>query len=264
MSITVSDGSSIEMSTRTHPLTPDGTDRVIKKGSLQPLEVTNDAIVLSAQHFMVIQPSMLGDVRYAAYYDAKLVPEVIEDANFLGSVEILKNGENRELFCRAITAAFHDTSKLPKAQKCDVAHCWSLNDATMAKITENYEDGSYMATDLSTSDREAFDAFFALADEKKRLDLKEMDDANPPPTGFLVSKAFAQCDKSQCSAGRRVTTGSKRKLEHVELEKRLSELEKRAKWIDSFTMTKTGQVTLHLNVKNADGTQKVVVADPLE
>ena len=261
-SIIITDGTPEMEPIRTQAITAAGVDRVIKQpGKIVPLEVKEKAVTLSAKHFMVIEPEKLGDVRHAGYFSGKnLVPAVVNNKDFLGSVEIIKYGMNREMFFKAVTFEFDESTKLKKPEKADVAHCWPLNDVTMNKIAENYNEGIYT---LDETDRVVFDAYFELDEEKKRLGL-EMEEGDEPPKGFLISTAFTGLIDSTSTLGRFRGTEAKRKIEGEKRDARLFEAEKRAKWVDSVTFTKTGQVTLHLNMTDADGKQKIVTATPLE
>lgn len=260
--IVITDGSPVSKPICTHPIPTEGVSRVIKKVNIAPLEVTEEAIVRSAKHFMVVEPTKLGDVRHAAYFGTgkNLVPDVVDNKDFLGSIEILKYGESREMFCRAMTFEFDENAKLKKPEKADAAHCWSFNDVTMAKIAENYTEGVYT---LDESDRAVFDAFFALDDEQKRLDIT-MEEGDDLPEGFVISTAFLGLLDSTSTLGRYHGAETKRKMENEKRDSRLFEAEKRAKWVDSVTFTKTGQVTLHLNLVDGNGKQQIVTATPLE
>ena len=260
--IIITDESTVSKPISTHPIPTESVDRVIKKLGIPPIEVTKDAIVRSAKHFMVLEVPKLGDIRHAAYFGTgkNLVPEVVNHKDFLGSVDILGHEENREMFFKAITFEFDENTKLKKPEKADIAHCWALNDVTMNKIAENYNEGIYT---FDESDRVVFDAYFELDEDKKRLEL-EMADGDELPDGFVISTAFNSLLESASTLGRYHGAVTKRKIQEANRDARLFEAEKRAKWVDSVTFTKTGQVTLHLNMTDADGKQMIVTAMPIE
>lgn len=252
---------------RTFPVPSDCTSRVVKPDAGPPLEVLATGIVNRANHFMVAPKSTLGDVRWAAFHDKKLVPDIVDDTRFLGAVEILKCGYKREIVCRVISQEFYsDFSKLNKAERHDVAHCIVFNDATVARIKENYKSGKYFGDDdeLSISEKANFDDFFALDEKHCRLAIDRASNASEmAEMGYMLSTAFAAIDKSTNTLSTRMGKEAKKKRLLEEQSDAIAELQKRARWVHDVSMTKTGQVILTLNVKNESGFQRVVVAEPL-
>ena len=262
----VSDGA-FPQTVRTHPL-PDGTDRVFKPDGETAVEITSSsAVSVHASHFMVIPILELGDVRHASYYQSTKVPAIVEDARFLGACELFKYGDQSELVFRAISKEFVGlVSKKSKAERCDIAHCWSVNAATLAKICENYTAEKYTGVDLSSADKAAFDAFFAVAKGKGRnshihLELEsEKGKKEAETAGFEVTSAYATIDKSINSLSKRKSEAAKCVLKNEELLAENEFLRKKARLIDGEpTINASGEVSVWLKIKKDDEDGQVLV-----
>lgn len=234
---------------------PDGVDRAFRASGDAVVEISSTAglVAVHASYFMVVPVVALGDIKQAAYYQKTKVPEIVDDARFLGSCEILKYGSNREIVFRAITKEFvGDVNKKAKPERTDIVHCWPVNDATLAKIGENYAAGVYTGYDISIADKQFFDAFFALDDTKKRLKLDIDNDRHEViVAGYFISLAFQRLEKATLGKHLGEVAKVARKVEALEAEN--EHLRKKAKYIDSVTLNRSGEVSLQLNIKKACG-----------
>lgn len=251
---------------RTHPI-PDETDRVFKPRGHPAVEVMpGAALLVHASHFMIVPAEELGNVRQAAYFNATKVPAVVDDPRFLGACELLKLGDKpeRELVFRAITQEFMGiVSKKSKKERCDIVHCWSVNDASRAKIAENYLAEKYVGVELSSDDKAAFDAFFAMPDDQRRIELdleSEAGKKTAAAAGFEPTDAYAAIDKSSNTIGKLLSKEAKNILKVEELLAENEHLRKKARLIDGEpTINASGEVSFWLKVRKEGEDGQILV-----
>lgn len=193
-----------------------------------------DALIVTATHQADASPAdlLIAHDAYARHSaNAELTPIILNNPRLLECFDLVKYGDNQELFLRAAAAGMKETSV---ASKHDAVHMIKLTQASLVGVAKRIADKATYEDAFQSkhpSDYKALCDYFARVDRVVLTDKKELDTLEKNATFRLqlppiVDGAVAGFKTSSEYKGLREKTNAlsrscKRKNEYSELEQRM-------------------------------------------
>lgn len=236
------------------------------------VEPKDAALAVRASHYMTVSEQILYVLREATFksktgqpYEVPL--ELVQHAEFLGALDIVKCGSNSEAFLRAKTPTVLG-GRVPIAEKLDAVHMIKLQHNTLVAIKKALLAGTvYNTADFSDGSMQVIEDYFKLLGDDAPMEKDDVVDIEEDAAwritpivddqfdaNFSASEFFGLAERKKTKAMAPPSKKRQRDLDDAEKDAKLARMEERLNFYD--------RIFCHL--QEIEGTSSVLAVTSFE